>query len=710
MRTLLAFLLLPCVALGADRSTTWPLEQSLLGVHLGERLEVFHDASRTLQVNEVLTQGDFEPLTVPVPNLGLTGDAVWLRTRVRNSTDLERFHLCIDYADLDRVSVFVVYDGVPVPAGSKGQSVPLHERSGHDPEFVFQVRIAPGSEATLLIRLESDKQIQLPVLLRSPDELISVRSGRNLTIGIYAGVMLVLALYNLFLLLSIRDRSYLFYVLYLVAVLATQLAFLGVGPFYLWAGNVWWSSHSTLILTLVTATLGMEFARNFINTRRYAPGLHRISVLFYVVFALCILAQQSGLPRIAYQAAQGLSGLSAVFTLTMAVVALRRGSRQALFFLLAWAVFLSAVVVFVLKDVGILPYNELTIHAMPVGSAIEGVLLSFGLADRINILRREKVRSQAEALAMAQENERIIREQNAMLESKVQERTRELQASNDHLKRTQSQLVNAEKMASLGQLTAGIAHEINNPVNFIASNIPPLRRDLADVLEVLQGYRSLDRDEVRPAVSALRAREAELDLDGSIAELGDIVRSIEEGAERTAEIVRGLRNFSRLDEDDLKLADLNEGLRSTLTVLTNQLRETADLRLEFGELPAVECHPGKLNQVFMNILNNAVQAIASCKDRRRGTITVRTARIDDRVHIAIADDGPGMTEAVLAKVFDPFFTTKDVGEGTGLGLSIAYSIVEKHGGRITVESLPGAGTTFHITLPLRQEARGRQRA
>ncbi|MBV6405528.1 MAG: Sporulation kinase E [Flavobacteriales bacterium] len=145
-------------------------------------------------------------------------------------------------------------------------------------------------------------------------------------------------------------------------------------------------------------------------------------------------------------------------------------------------------------------------------------------------------------------------------------------------------------------------------------------------------------------------------------------------------------------------------------MLTNQLRETADLRLEFGELPAVECHPGKLNQVFMNILNNAVQAIASCKDRRRGTITVRTARIDDRVHIAIADDGPGMTEAVLAKVFDPFFTTKDVGEGTGLGLSIAYSIVEKHGGRITVESLPGAGTTFHITLPLRQEARGRQRA
>ncbi|MBK9273282.1 MAG: GHKL domain-containing protein [Flavobacteriales bacterium] len=703
MKTLLAFLLLPCMVTGADGTDSWPLREGLLGEHLGERLEVFHDSTRALSVQDVLARGTFNPLGTPVPNLGLTGDAVWLRTRVRNSTELERFHLCIDYADLDRVSVFVVYDGVPVPAGSKGQSVPLLERSGHDPEFVFPVRIAPGSEAVLLIRLESTKQIQLPVLLRSADELIAVRSGRNLTIGIYAGVMLVLALYNLFLLLSIRDRSYLFYVLYLVAVLATQLAFLGVGPFYLWAGNTWWSSNSTLILTLVTATLGMEFARNFIDTRRFAPGLHRISVVFYLVFALCIAAQQSGLPRVAYQAAQALSGLSAIFTLSMAVVALRRGSRQAFFFLLAWAVFLSAVVVFVLKDVGILPYNELTIHAMPVGSAIEGVLLSFGLADRINILRREKERSQAEALSMAQENERIIREQNVMLESKVQERTKALQESNDHLKRTQSQLVNAEKMASLGQLTAGIAHEINNPVNFITSNIPPLRRDLADVLEVLNRYRTLEPDQAASTLAALREREAELDIDGSIHELGDILRSIEEGAGRTAEIVRGLRNFSRLDEDDLKLADLNEGLQSTLTVLANQLKDHADLHLELGELPAVECHPGKLNQVFMNILNNAIQAIASRKDLQRGTITVRSAVVGDAVRISIADDGPGMTETVMAKIFEPFFTTKEVGEGTGLGLSIAYSIVEKHGGRITVESLPGAGATFHVTLPKRQQ-------
>jgi signal transduction histidine kinase len=174
---------------------------------------------------------------------------------------------------------------------------------------------------------------------------------------------------------------------------------------------------------------------------------------------------------------------------------------------------------------------------MPIGSAIEGVLLSFGLADRINILRREKERSQAEALKASLENERIIREQNVMLEEKVTERTHALQESNDHLKRTQSQLVNAEKMASLGQLTAGIAHEINNPVNFITSNIPPLRRNLGEVLEVLDDYRKAGTTADAQALNAAAAKEKKLGLDESIEELGEILGSIQEGAHRTAEIV-----------------------------------------------------------------------------------------------------------------------------------------------------------------------------
>jgi len=365
----------------------------------------------------------------------------------------------------------------------------------------------------------------------------------------------------------------------------------------------------------------------------------------------------------------------------------------------AWCVFLLGTIIFVLKDVGILPYNDLTVNMMPIGSAIEGILLSFALADRINILRRDKERSQAEALAMAQENERLIREQNQELEHKVKERTAALQESNDTLKRTQVQLVQSEKMASIGQLTAGIAHEINNPINFITSNIGPLRRNLSEVVETINAYRSASNAE---EVAKVRTEEERAGIQESIDELDGIMHSVNEGAQRTAEIVRGLRNFSRLDEGDLKDADLNDGLRSTLAVLAPQYRGSVELVLELSELPKVECFPGKINQVFMNVMNNAAQATLARADGRPRKVTVRTAAGDDSVIVRISDTGIGMSDDIKAKIFEPFFTTKPVGEGTGLGLAIVYGIIIEHSGHIAVESNPGQGTTFTITLPLRQ--------
>jgi len=365
----------------------------------------------------------------------------------------------------------------------------------------------------------------------------------------------------------------------------------------------------------------------------------------------------------------------------------------------AWCVFLLGTIIFVLKDVGILPYNDLTVNMMPIGSAIEGILLSFALADRINILRRDKERSQAEALAMAQENERLIREQNQELEHKVKERTAALQESNDTLKRTQVQLVQSEKMASIGQLTAGIAHEINNPINFITSNIGPLRRNLSEVVETINAYRSASNAE---EVAKVRTEEERAGIQESIEELDGIMHSVNEGAQRTAEIVRGLRNFSRLDEGDLKDADLNDGLRSTLAVLAPQYRGSVELVLELSELPKVECFPGKINQVFMNVMNNAAQATLARADGRPRKVTVRTAAGDDCVIVRISDTGIGMSDDIKAKIFEPFFTTKPVGEGTGLGLAIVYGIIIEHSGHIDVESNPGLGTIFTITLPLRQ--------
>ena len=699
-----------CLAVSAQPASTVTFGATAEDTFIGKHVRILEDPEGRMDVRAALSSKDFKESAQEVPNLAISSAAHWLRFDLTNASQEPVLLLTLPYSEIEELDVHMVRSGATTLIGHTGQARALGDRVGSDPEFVFEVPLPPNERCELLLRVHGTKQIHVPLKVMAPGAFSRTRARRNLLLGAYVGIMLVMALYNLFVFVSIRDRSYLFYVLYILVICATQLSVLGIGQAYLWLGLPWLSSSSSIILVLGSILLGVQFARRFMDMRTYTPRLNRVTPLFFVLGTIILMVYLFADASTGYKMTQGLSGLSALFLLTVAVIALRQGSRQAGFFLLAWASFLIAVVVFVMKDAGALPYNDFTTAAMPVGSAIEGVLLSFGLADRINILRREKERSQEEALRASLENERIIREQNVMLEHKVKERTHALQESNDHLKRTQTQLVNAEKMASLGQLTAGIAHEINNPVNFITSNIPPLRRNLGEMLDVLNDYRKAGSTADAEALKAVAMKEKKLGLDESIEELGDILGSIEEGAGRTAEIVRGLRNFSRLDEDDLKPADINECLRSTLTVLGPQYREHVEVDLQLGTIPRVECFAGKLNQVFMNMLNNASQAAKAQHPNGGGRLTIATAERDGHLVVTIRDNGMGMTEAVKARIYEPFFTTKDVGEGTGLGLSIAYSIVEKHHGTIEVDSVPGQGSEFRVVLPLEQPQLNARRA
>jgi signal transduction histidine kinase len=255
--------------------------------------------------------------------------------------------------------------------------------------------------------------------------------------------------------------------------------------------------------------------------------------------------------------------------------------------------------------------------------------------------------------------------------------------------------VQSEKMASLGQLTAGIAHEINNPVNFVTSNVSPLRRDIADLLAILTQYENLvATQQFQEKFRAVEELKKKLEFPHLQQEIENLLNGIQEGARRTTEIVRGLRNFTRLDEDERKPADINKGIESTLLMLQHQLKNRVEVIKDFGNMPEIMCYPGKLNQAFMNILVNASQAIAG-----PGKICIKTSYDGEIVAISIKDTGKGMTEEVKRRIFEPFFTTKDVGEGTGLGLSITYGIIEEHDGNIEVYSTPGKGSEFIITLP-----------
>jgi signal transduction histidine kinase len=236
------------------------------------------------------------------------------------------------------------------------------------------------------------------------------------------------------------------------------------------------------------------------------------------------------------------------------------------------------------------------------------------------------------------------------------------------------QLVQSEKMASLGRLVAGVAHEINNPVSFIATSVSPLRRRIERAAAATQ-----------PEVGRL------------LGEAREIVDIMARGAERTTAIVQDLRTFSRLGDATRKVVDLHDALDTTLRLLEARWRERVAVHRDYGDLPPVECDPGQINQVFMNVLANACDAVGE-----GGNVWIETRSDGDDVEIVVRDDGPGMTAEVRERVFDPFFTTKDVGHGTGLGLAISHQIVTAHGGRIEVDSEPGRGAAIRIRIPTGQ--------
>ncbi|MFA8330124.1 histidine kinase [Burkholderia ubonensis] len=266
------------------------------------------------------------------------------------------------------------------------------------------------------------------------------------------------------------------------------------------------------------------------------------------------------------------------------------------------------------------------------------------------------------------------------------------------LEETHVQLLQSEKLASIGQLAAGVAHEINNPIGFVSANLNTLKTWVRGLLDVVAAHEAaLPRHDAETRV-ALTAAGRAADIDYIRGEIATLIDESIDGTMRVRRIVQDLRDFSRPGSDEWSVVDIHAGLESTLNVVHNELKYKADVVREYGDVPHVECLPSQLNQVFMNLLVNAAQAIPG-----RGVITIRTTSDGDHVTIAISDTGNGMPPDVMRRIFDPFFTTKPVGQGTGLGLSVSHGIVERHRGVIDVTSEPGRGSTFSIRLPIRHE-------
>jgi hypothetical protein len=655
------------------------------------------EEDKDIKFQEIIERNDFTKIDQQSKNFGINNDVVWLKYVVENNSEKEGKYFYINNSSLDSLELFVVSENEILESYVGGRLVDFYSKPILSKSIIFDINLPIGKTSEIFLKVKSVNKKIITSTITNRNYLENLINRENILFGIFTGVIVGLFFYNLFLFFSVRDKLYLIYVIHTVLVWFAQSSILGFTQEIFWPNVVWLNLRSGVIFSSLVSIVGIWFLRVFLSTDKFIPKLDKGFYFIYLVYAFILVNAFFFSITVSYQTLLVTQSIVVLYVLLAAFAVQKQGYRPARYYLLAWSVFMLGIFLFVLSEMGIIPTNDLTAYIMPLGSALEVVLLSFALADKINILKKEKEKEQAEQL---------IREQNTMLEEKVRIRTDELEQALRNLQNTQSQLVSQEKMASLGQLTAGIAHEINNPINFVSSNITPLKRDIADIMEVIEFYRETGMNEFKEE-SKKKAKdlEEELELDYVLDEVDQLLKGMEEGAKRTVEIVKGLRLFSRVDEQDVKKVDIHDGINSTIILLNSSIPGKIRIVRDFAELPMVECLAGKINQVFMNIINNAVHALSDHIDTVKDPkIEIRTKSLGDHVVVEIEDNGPGMPDHVKQRIFEPFFTTKAVGKGTGLGLSIVYSIIENHKGTLEVNSEVGQGTTFIITLPIYQSS------
>ncbi|SHN28118.1 7TMR-DISM extracellular 2 [Cyclobacterium lianum] len=572
-----------------------------------------------------------------------------------------------------------------------------------NPNPFFSIQTAEDYSSVLVFRINSRVPLEFDASISPTNSFFQNYSLRLIIISSYFGIMIALFLYNFILYFSVKDKVYLFYCFYILFIALAQVSLSGYSYFFLME-NAFLYEVSIIGFTTLSSIFVIPFFQLFLKTKVYVPKYDRWLYLIPVSYVITLIFRVSGNVALSYSLTDLNGMVLAICFFTIGIIAARKGYRSAYFFLLAWSFLLFGLVVYILHNQRIIDLGSYANFPLLAGTAIEALLLSFALADKINILKKEKEKEQLDKLDALKENERLIKEQNIHLEDMVRSRTEELEMTLKNLQNTQTQLVNQEKMASLGQLTAGIAHEINNPINFVSSNISPLKRDLKDILELMEVYREKGKEEfTEDSKSEIMDLEEDIEIEYLLEEVEQLLNGMEDGAKRTVEIVRGLKLFSRVDEQDVKKVDLHDGIDSTLILLNSTMSGKIKLTKNYGPIPQVECLAGKMNQVFMNIISNAIHALNDHPiEGREPELTINTSYENDRVIVKIADNGPGMPPHVRDKIFEPFFTTKPVGKGTGLGLSIVYTIIENHKGHIKVESEDQKGTIFTIDLPINQ--------
>ena len=511
------------------------------------------------------------------------------------------------------------------------------------------------------------------------------------------GILLFIITINLYRGVSSKNWIFILYSFYVLTFFATILVFNSINMIHLVFDISPYTKHQlnnafVLLMNLAGAWYGIVFLNLRQKGRVYYFILLSLIILFIIFYVIITINPTLGL----IFANLGL----AILTITLLAAGIDKwiqGEKYVSYYVVAYAIFagISISYTWLRNTDPTYPYLD-DVPMFFYGFVIEVLLINLSLNQKIDLERQQAIDSQAKYHTQLME---LKSNQNSLLEEKVKERTKELERTLADLKNAQDHLVKSEKMAALGVLTAGIAHEINNPVNFVYAGANSLRDNLKEIREVLNAYDEVNAKNAKNKLSQIDDLKSKVDYEKLIEYVDRSTDNVLKGAERTSEIVKGLKSFSRADDGKLVTTDIHECLDNTLVLLLNQYKDRIQISRKYGKVRKIQGSPGKLSQVFVNVLGNAIQAI---EGKGKINISTKTEKRGSKsyVRVSIKDTGKGIALNEQKRIFEPFYTTKEVGQGTGLGLSISHSIIEEHGGKIEVESEEGAGTEFRIFLPV----------
>ncbi|MBC7918433.1 MAG: sensor histidine kinase [Rhodoferax sp.] len=655
---------------------------------LTEYVSVLSDESQALALSDV-RQADvvarFLPSTVKGSALsfGYTKSAVWLRLQLRNTSDqpLQRY-LEVAYAGLSTVQMHQVRADGSTVSYVTGGALAFSTRPLASRFFVFPLLVPAHSEQTVFLRVQSMKSMVVPVRLWEPLAYQAYERSDYMAQCWYFGMATAMVIFNLLLFIALRDRIYLLYVGFVSSLALTLSSGTGLAKEYLWPHANTWSEYAVAVGNNVAIALLLLFMRSMLNIRSVAPWLNRLMLWLAAAYLILPLGY-----AIAYQAfAEGMlvfQVMTALFIVAVGVYCAKKGQRSAVIFLLAFSALVIGGISSALLTLDRIPVNAFTLNGMQLGSAMEMLLLALALADRLNESRKATSIAQAEALSAERKLVESLRASERLLEERVQARTAELSSTVERLQRTQADLVQSEKLASLGSLVAGVAHELNTPIG----NALTVATTLQDTTRELKS--TMDKGEMRKSTLSRY-------MDDALPMADLIARS----CERASLLVS---SFKRVAVDQTTEHRRKFDVRALVEDVCNSLRpgfKNVSWQMDIQIPEGIECdsYPGPLGQVVANLVQNAsIHAFTSHPD---GTLRLSATATDNEVSLEIADNGAGMSPEVLAHIFDPFYTTRLGQGGSGLGLSICMNIVTGVlGGSLQALSESGKGSRFIIRFP-----------